>query len=129
MATTAAPRRAGRNPCLSITAALRRAGRNPRLSSTAAPRCEDQNLRLSNTAAPRREGRNPRLSYNFSHYGVNHHPYNVEVNPHCGVFLGGTFAPKTSINSPVAMEKESKKIQIREKEREFNSSSDLLRTS
>ena len=68
-------------------------------ASTAAPRREDQNLRLSSTAAPRREGRNPRLSYNFPRYGVNHHPHNVEVNPHCEVFLGGTFALETSINS------------------------------
>ena len=38
MATTAAPRREGRNPRLSSTAAQRREGRNPRLSGTAAPR-------------------------------------------------------------------------------------------
>ena len=28
-----------------------------------------------------------------------------ELTPHCGVFLGGTFTPETSINSPVAMTK------------------------
>ena len=48
-------------------------------------------------------GRDPRLSYNFPRYGVNHHPHNEKVSPHYGVFLGGTFTPETSINSPVAM--------------------------
>ena len=98
-------------------------GRNPRLlqgarvetrvsASTAAPRRAGRNPRLSSTAALRREGRNPRLSYNFPRYGVNHHPHNKKVNPHCGVFLGGTFTPETSINSPVAME--GRQIHIRE---------------
>jgi len=114
IAITAAPRREGRNPRLSSTAALRREGRNPRLSSTAAPRREGQNPRLSSIAAPRRVGqnsrlssaaapkredRNLRLSYNCPCYGVNHCPHNGEVNPHYGVFLGGTFTLKTSINS------------------------------
>ena len=65
-----------------------------------------------------------------------------KVNPHYGVFLGGTYAPGTSINSPVAMEKgsdffleknsERKELDLRastEKEREPNSSTNLLRTS
>ena len=69
-------------------------------ASTAAPRREGRNPRLSSTAAPRRVGRNPRLSYNFPRYGVNHCPHNGEINPHYGVFLGGTFTPETSINSP-----------------------------
>ena len=30
-----------------------------------------------------------------------------KVNPHYGVFLGDTYAPETSINSPAAMEKGS----------------------
>ena len=119
LSVTAASRREGRNPRLCITAASRREGRNPRLSITAAPRREGrnprldittlrregQNPRLSIIAAPRREGRNPRLSCNCPCYGVNHCPHNEEVNPHYGVFLGGTFTPETSINSPVAMGK------------------------
>ena len=105
LSITAAPRREGRNPHLSITAAPRREGRNPHLSITEAPRREGRNPRLSITAAPRREGRNPRLSYNCPRYGANHCPHNEEVNSHYGAFLGGTFTPETSINSPVAMEK------------------------
>ena len=107
IAITAAPRREGRNPRLSITAAPGRKGQNPRLSLTAAPRREGRNPRLSITAAPRREGRNPRLSYNCPRYGVSHCPHNEEVNPHYEAFLGGTFTPETSINSPFAIEKGS----------------------
>ena len=37
---------------------------------------------------------------------ASHRPYSGEAGklaPHCGAFLGGTFTPGTSINSPVAM--------------------------
>ena len=103
LSITAASRREGRNSRLSITAAPRREGQNPRLSIIAAPKREGRKPRLSIIAAPRREGWNPRLSYNCPCYWVNC-PHNEKVNPHYGAFLGGTFTPETSINSPVAME-------------------------
>ena len=94
---------------MATTATSRREDLNPRLSSVSASlRHQDTKVEThasASTAAPRREGRNPRLSYNFPRFGVNHHPHNEEVNPYCGVFLGGTFTPETSINSPVAMER------------------------
>ena len=46
------------------------------------------------------KARNPRLSYNCPGYWVNCRSHNEEVNPHCGVFLGGTFTSETFINSP-----------------------------
>ena len=133
LSVTAAPRCEGRNPRLSITAVSRREGRNPRLSVTAAPRREGRNPRLSITATPRREGQNPRLSrLSIKERGSTPasqpalQPQDAKaetrvsvitalimrpvtayitgkLTPHCGVFLGGTFAPETSINSPIAM--------------------------
>ena len=35
-----------------------------------------------------------------------------KLAPHCGAFLGGTFTPKTSINSPAAMRRRRTDIEI-----------------
>jgi len=51
------------------------------IAITAAPRREGRNPRLSIIAAPRREGRNLRLGYNCPRYWVNYCPRNEEVNP------------------------------------------------
>ena len=66
-----------------------------------------------------------------------------KVSPHYGVFLGGTYAPETSINSPVAMKRKQTegrrgRFSIRgfleekspeRKERELNPSENLLCSS
>ena len=117
--------------------ALRREGPNPRPSikargSTPASQYQGARVETRVSAAPRREGRNPRLSSTKARgskpasqqlqgawvdtrvsvvtvpvIGSITAHITGKVSPHYGVFLGGTYAPETSINSPVAIEKGS----------------------
>ena len=60
------------------TAAPRREGRNPRLSQHCSTKARGSKPASQRTAAPRRVGRHPRLSCNRPGYRVNHGPHNGE---------------------------------------------------
>ena len=92
-------------------------------ASTAAPRCVGRHPRLSQHCNTKAYGSTPASQPALQRQGawvdtrvsvvtalvmgsITAHIMG-KVNPHYGVFLGGTFAPETSINSPVAMEKGS----------------------
>ena len=133
-----ASRREARQPRLSIkawvetrvSAAPRREGRNPRLSSTKA-----RGSKPASQSALQYQGAwvDTRVSVvTVPVIGSITAHITGKVSPHYGVILGGTYAPETSINSPVAMEKGSdfwrERRTLREKG-ESNPSENLLRTS
>ena len=111
-ASTAAPRRVGRNPHLSQHCSTKARGSTP----ASQPALQHQGAWVetrvpASTAAPRRVGRawvDTRVSIVTALVmgSITAH-ITRKVNPHYGVFLGGTFAPEISINSPIAMEKGS----------------------
>ena len=90
---------------------------------SAAPRREGRNTRLSQHCSTKARGSKLASQPALQHQGawvetrvsavtalvmgsITAH-ITGKVNSHYGVFLGGTFTPETSINSPVAMQKGS----------------------